>query len=67
MMKTLRNLEVLCSKFNVVLKCTNRNYEQKWESTSVYPKVSGWSRYLNNNNNKHSLRSNTKCYDCRTH
>jgi len=33
----------------------------------VYSKVSGLSRYNNNNNNKHSLRSNTKGYGGKTH
>jgi hypothetical protein len=32
-------------------------------STRVYPKVSGLSEM----NNKHSLRSDTKGYGCRTH
>jgi len=40
--------------------------------TRVYPKVSGLSHndindYNNRNNNKHSLRSNTKCYGVKTH
>jgi hypothetical protein len=34
--------------------------------TSVYPKVSGLSHNEINNNNKHSLRSNTKGYGCKT-
>jgi hypothetical protein len=37
--------------------------------TGVYPKVSGLShnKINNNNNNKHSLRSNTKGYGGKTH
>jgi hypothetical protein len=34
--------------------------------TRVYPKVSGLS-HNEINNNKHSLRSNTKGYGCKTH
>jgi hypothetical protein len=34
--------------------------------TRVYPKVSGLSHPNNNNNNKHSLRSNTKGYGGKT-
>jgi hypothetical protein len=34
--------------------------------TKVYPKVSGLS-HDEINNNKHSLRSNTKCYGGKTH
>jgi hypothetical protein len=37
------------------------------ERTRVYPKVSGLSHNEINNNNKHSLRSNTKDYDGKTH
>jgi len=36
--------------------------------TRVYPKVSGLSHNeISNNNNKHTLRSNTKCYGGKTH
>jgi len=36
--------------------------------TKVYPKVSGLSHNeINNNNNKHSMRTNTKGYGRKTH
>jgi hypothetical protein len=35
--------------------------------TRVYPKVSGLSQWQNNNNNKNSMRSNTKDYGGKTH
>jgi hypothetical protein len=35
--------------------------------TRVYPKVSGLSHDERNNNNKYSLRSNTKGYGGKTH
>jgi hypothetical protein len=35
--------------------------------TRLYPKVSGLSHDEINNNNKHSLRSNTKGYGVKTH
>jgi hypothetical protein len=43
---------------------TNMNSTQ---DTVVYPKVSGLNRYRNNNNNKHSLRTNIKGYDSKPH
>jgi hypothetical protein len=40
----------------------------KQADTRVYPKVSGLSRNeINNNNNKHSLRRNTKRYGGKIH
>jgi hypothetical protein len=39
-----------------------------WGSGGVYPKVSGLSHNeINNKNNKHSLRNNTKGYGGKTH
>jgi len=40
---------------------------QEQKNTSVYPKVSGLSHNEINNNNKYSLRSNTKGYGGKTH
>jgi hypothetical protein len=42
---------------------------QQWVSyTRVYPKVSDWvNNKIKNNNNKHSLKSNTKGYGGKTH
>jgi hypothetical protein len=39
----------------------------KQYNTRVYPKLSGLSHNEINNNNKHSLRSNTKGYGGKTH
>jgi hypothetical protein len=46
-----------------------KNDYQFPEDTMVYPKVSGLSHneINNDNNNKHSLRSNTKGYGGKTH
>jgi hypothetical protein len=42
--------------------------DMEMEFTKVYPKVSGLSHNeVNNNNNKHSLRSNIEDYDGKTH
>jgi hypothetical protein len=39
-----------------------------WSYTRVYPEVSGLSHNeINNNNNRQSLRSNTKAYGGKTH
>jgi hypothetical protein len=43
------------------------HYDEKLIYTRVYPKVSGLSHNEINNNNKHSLRSNNKCYGGKTH
>jgi hypothetical protein len=58
----MRSLMQKVKKFTCIDDSVNHN------CTRAYPKVSGLSHNeINNNNNKHSLRSNTKGYGGKTH
>jgi hypothetical protein len=66
-----------CAKWNLIAQCL---YANVWEGTNQHltsyrfrlrgciQKFPDWvDNEINNNNNKHSLRSKTKCYGGKSH